>query len=648
MPTDQPLDRRRSLRRSLVVVVALTVVAASVWREERRQLRQGQPALTSDTVESGLAEAGKPVRGGKLIYGLEADTAGGFCLPEGQLAISGMMVVRAIYDTLTVPNSKGEYVPYLAKSDHPQRRLHDVGHHRARGVKFHDGTQARRQGREEQHRRLPRQVSGPASRSSPGSRSATSVRSTLKATDGRRGQDEGAVGGVPGYLYGGSRFGIMAQAQLDDKKTCDRKLIGTGPFKFKSWQPNQKLEAVRNPHYWQIAPDGKPYPYADSIEFRTIPEEAQRVNASKSGTINVMHTSSTNDIGKTLTQAARRTARSTCSCPRTTPRSAISCSTRRSRRSTTSACARRLRWRSTASEINDVLADGVPTVADGPFSPGNVGYLKDTGLPQARRGGGQALVEEYVKGGHKAEFTLTLVADPTIIRLGALIQQQVAKAGITVKLRQRGAGPAHQRRHRRQVPGHHVAQPPRRRPRHPVRVVVQGAPSQPGELRPHQRPGHRQAARPGPIRDRPGQAQEDLQNLNREFAKKVWNIWLSYTLWAVAERPRCTASSAPICPRRGQAVHRPRHRSPGARHVDLGPVNRRAPITVPLRRSRVGGAGFTHGGRRSVTVDTSAALPSLRPGYIHAAGGDGTADSQESSDNSPGGHGATGRKHDAR
>ena len=43
----------------------------------------------------------------------------------------------------------------------------------------------------------------------------------------------------PGYL-GGSRFGIMAQAQLDDKKTCDRKLIGTGPFEFESWQPNQR------------------------------------------------------------------------------------------------------------------------------------------------------------------------------------------------------------------------------------------------------------------------------------------------------------------------------------------------------------------------------------------------------------------------
>ena len=38
---------------------------------------------------------------------------------EGQLAISGMMVVRAVYDTLTVPNGDGGYSPYLAQSVTP-------------------------------------------------------------------------------------------------------------------------------------------------------------------------------------------------------------------------------------------------------------------------------------------------------------------------------------------------------------------------------------------------------------------------------------------------------------------------------------------------------------------------------------------------
>ncbi len=61
-------------------------------------------------------DTGKPVQGGSITYGLEAETLGGWCLPDAQLAAGGIQVEQAIYDTLTVPNDKGEFVPYLAKS----------------------------------------------------------------------------------------------------------------------------------------------------------------------------------------------------------------------------------------------------------------------------------------------------------------------------------------------------------------------------------------------------------------------------------------------------------------------------------------------------------------------------------------------------
>ena len=269
-------------------------------------LRRPQGRREGDRAEDVIPERrdrsrrGKPVRGGKLIYGLEADTAGGFCLSEGQLAISGMMIVRAIYDTLTVPNSKGGYSPYLA-----EKFTHDASYKtwtiKVRdGVTFHDGIEARRP-------RWSRTTSTPTAASTragchcwPGSRWATSPSVTLKSPMVVEIKTKVPWAAFPAYLYGGSRFGMMAQAQLDDKETCDRKLIGTGPFVFKSWKPNEKLTGVRNEKYWQDAPDGKPYPYADSIEFRPIPEGAQRVNALESGTINVMHSSSPRDISGAL------------------------------------------------------------------------------------------------------------------------------------------------------------------------------------------------------------------------------------------------------------------------------------------------------------------------------------------------------------
>ena len=40
---------------------------------------------------------GTPTPGGSLVYGLEADTSGGWCLYKAQLAIGGIQVARATW-----------------------------------------------------------------------------------------------------------------------------------------------------------------------------------------------------------------------------------------------------------------------------------------------------------------------------------------------------------------------------------------------------------------------------------------------------------------------------------------------------------------------------------------------------------------------
>jgi peptide/nickel transport system substrate-binding protein len=91
------------------------------------------------------------------------------------------------------------------------------------------------------------------------------------------------------HLFFSGRSGIMAQAQLDDPDTCDRRPIGTGPFEFDEWVPNDHLTVVRNEAYWATDADGDRLPYLDEIVFRPIVDTSQLVNAVESGRADLAH-----------------------------------------------------------------------------------------------------------------------------------------------------------------------------------------------------------------------------------------------------------------------------------------------------------------------------------------------------------------------
>ncbi|MCU1498695.1 MAG: ABC-type dipeptide transport system, periplasmic component [Acidimicrobiales bacterium] len=417
-------------------LLAMSLLAASCGGAKEGSKDGGKKLTETDlnaaAGESGLDKAGEPKRGGKLLYGLEADTNGGFCLAEAQLAISGMMVVRAVYDTLTVPNSKGDYVPYLAKDVTPNDDYTEWTIELRDGIKFHDGSAL----------------------------DATVVKNNI---DAYRGEYPGrgpllfkfvlanikAVDVVddlnvkvttvkpwvafPSYLYSSSRFGMMAQAQLDSKDACATKPIGTGPFKFVSWTPNQSFKAERNPDYWQIAPDGEPYPYAESIEFRPIPDGQVRNQAVESGNVNISHTSNADDIGNKL-KKLRDSGKVNMFVSEEFGEVAFV------QLNHTQAPFDDLRMRQALAmgadrnEINNIIGDGLPTIADGPFAPDSVAYVKDTGFPQFDIEKAKALVADYVKDGGEAKFTLSATTDPTVQKTAELIQQRAKKVGVEVKI----------------------------------------------------------------------------------------------------------------------------------------------------------------------------------------------------------------------
>jgi ABC-type transport system substrate-binding protein len=103
-------------------------------------------------------------------------------------------------------------------------------------------------------------------------------------------------------------FGLTGQAgvlpapeQLDDKANGQQVPIGTGPFKYQSWQRDNVFVAVKNQDYWRKS---EGLPYLEEIDFRPIPDATARYNSIKSGDINLTVSSAETTINKFLEDAA--------------------------------------------------------------------------------------------------------------------------------------------------------------------------------------------------------------------------------------------------------------------------------------------------------------------------------------------------------
>ena len=63
---------------------------------------------------------------------------------------------------------------------------------------------------------------------------------------------------------------------------------GTGPFTIVEHRPEELLVYKRRPDYWDIAPDGQPYPYLDGMEVITYADETAVLDALRNGELHMM------------------------------------------------------------------------------------------------------------------------------------------------------------------------------------------------------------------------------------------------------------------------------------------------------------------------------------------------------------------------
>jgi peptide/nickel transport system substrate-binding protein len=218
--------------------------------------------------------------GGSLVFGVDAEESG-FDPTTARYDEVGVMYARTVFDPLTIILANGDWAPYLAASVVPNAAYTSWTVTLRPNVVFHDGTPCNGAAlltnfQAQAKSLLTGIVLGPTlvSITQVG---PLAVTITFKSP----------WVPFPYYLAGGigGQIAYIAAPSMLANPNGTTHPVGTGPFVFKEWIPNDHFTATANPNYWR-----KGMPYLDSITFKPIPDESARAEALKSGTIDLMIT----------------------------------------------------------------------------------------------------------------------------------------------------------------------------------------------------------------------------------------------------------------------------------------------------------------------------------------------------------------------
>jgi ABC-type transport system substrate-binding protein len=236
-------------------------------------------ATTNGPGRNGVSTA-KPKKGGTLVFGVDAEEQG-FDPTQGRFDEVGVMYARTVFDPLTIILNNGDWAPYLAESVVPNSSYTAWTITLRPNVLFHDGTPC----------------NGAALVTNLVAQSKSLLTGVILSPTLVSITQAGPLAATitfskpwvpfPYYLaggIGGQIAYVVAPSMLSNPNGTSHP-VGTGPFVFKEWIPNDHFTATANPNYWR-----KGLPYLSQITYKPIPDEGSRAEALKAGTIDLMIT----------------------------------------------------------------------------------------------------------------------------------------------------------------------------------------------------------------------------------------------------------------------------------------------------------------------------------------------------------------------
>jgi peptide/nickel transport system substrate-binding protein len=437
-----------------------------------------------------------------------------------------------MYDTLTVPDEDGDYVPYLAKAIDHDDSYEEWTISLRSDITFHDGST------------LDAEV---VKNNLDAYRGAYEGRSPLLFTfvldniaevealnelTVRVTMKEPWVA-FPAVLYASGRLGIMAQKQLDAPKAdCATKPIGTGPFSFVSWQRDEALKVRRYPKYWQEAPDGKPFPYLNAIEFRPVQNSDSRIAQLQQGELNMLHTSTSSDMAETLPALRDSGA---INLLVSSEKAEVAYIMMNSKVAPLDDRATRLAIANAIDReaLNEKSNKGFPEIAQGPFAPTVLGHLDDTGFPGYDLAAAKKQVAAMKEAGEDTSLDLLTSAGPVAVRQSQIQKGMLEEAGFEVTLEIETEADLI----KRVISGDYELAAFRNQPgedpdMNHIWWYGEDNPVNFGRFNDPVINENLEIGRTNPDRTTRREAYEAI---NEQFAKQVWNVWLWHSPWAVAE-----------------------------------------------------------------------------------------------------------------
>ncbi len=366
---------------------------------------------------------GTPKRGGALTVGTLAEIDG-FYPASNHWDTNGYLYANAIYDPLMAVASDGTIKPYLAESISANSTFDTWTMKLRPNIKFNDGSP----------------LTSAVVKSNFTALAASALTGqALKQVASLATPDDLTVvytltGPNPTFPAGlTTQVGyVVGQAMIDaatSNPNSAPKPVGTGPFIYSEWQPNDHFTATRNPSYWRSG-----LPYLDQITFKPIPDTTQRESTLRTGGVDMIESTDANTINRfsgsggsgyqlvdTRTGVIGQPTMAFIMLNTKTPPT----NDLRVRQ----ALAKGL----DQAQIQKIFGAGFAKPVNGLFLP-NSEYYSDTGYPTYDPSGAKALVNQYKAQHGTPTIKLTTIPDPIEIKLVQIIQQMWEQVGFNVSV----------------------------------------------------------------------------------------------------------------------------------------------------------------------------------------------------------------------